>query len=160
VPFVKDVEGSILDMIAAIRSGSAPTNHKASDATWPRDLVHAGPLIVAGQVLMADKGYRAKEFEAFLSSSGITLVRPAMGNEPPRPGQRFLKPFRQIIESVNQTLKAQLDLEREGVPLPASLHGSGNACLHSRRRSGTTKTPGAPCSGPLPLTTTEATPWN
>ena len=32
----------------------------------------------------------------------------------PRPHQRFLRPFRQIIESINQTLKAQLDLERHG----------------------------------------------
>lgn len=87
---------------------------KADERDVAEDLVHAGPPIVAGQVLMADKGYRAKEFEAFLASSGITLVRPAMSNEPCRPGQRFLKPFRQIIESVNQTLKAQLDLERHG----------------------------------------------
>ena len=32
----------------------------------------------------------------------------------PGPGGRYLKAFRQIIESVNQTLKAQLDLERHG----------------------------------------------
>jgi hypothetical protein len=32
----------------------------------------------------------------------------------PRPHQRFLRPFCQIIESVNQTLKTQLDLERHG----------------------------------------------
>jgi hypothetical protein len=31
-----------------------------------------------------------------------------------RPLTQFLKPFRQIIESVNQTFKAQLDLERHG----------------------------------------------
>ncbi|MFV0524097.1 MAG: IS982 family transposase, partial [Acidimicrobiales bacterium] len=30
------------------------------------------------------------------------------------PGTRYLRPFRQIIESINQTLKAQLDLERHG----------------------------------------------
>ncbi|MBK5224700.1 MAG: IS982 family transposase, partial [Acidimicrobiia bacterium] len=42
------------------------------------------------------------------------LIRPALASEKPRPGQRFLRPFRQIIESVNQTLKAQLDLERHG----------------------------------------------
>jgi hypothetical protein len=33
---------------------------------------------------------------------------------PVRPGQRFLRPLRQIIESMNQSLKAQLDLERYG----------------------------------------------
>jgi hypothetical protein len=37
-----------------------------------------------------------------------------MKGEKPRPLQRFLRPFLQIIGSVNQTLKAGLDLERHG----------------------------------------------
>jgi hypothetical protein len=37
-----------------------------------------------------------------------------MGKETPRSGARFLKPLRQIIESINDTLKGQLDLERHG----------------------------------------------
>ena len=69
---------------------------------------------LGGQVLMADKGYRSGELEKALADMGVTLVRPTMKGEPGRPGQCFLKPFRQIIESVNQTLKAQLDLERHG----------------------------------------------
>jgi len=32
-----------------------------------------------------------------------------------------LKPFRQVIESVNQTLKAQLDLERHGGCIPGGV---------------------------------------
>ena len=67
-----------------------------------------------GQVIVADKGYRSKEFEAFLGDHHATLIRPAMAGEAPRPGARFLKPLRQIIESVNDTLKGQLDLERHG----------------------------------------------
>jgi hypothetical protein len=63
---------------------------------------------------MADKGYRSASFETELADAGITLIRPTFGNETPRPHQRLLRPFRQIIESVNQTLKAQLDLERHG----------------------------------------------
>jgi len=47
-----------------------------------------------------------------LNAAGITLIRPATKTEQPRPAQRFLRPLRQIIESVNQTLKAQLSLER------------------------------------------------
>jgi len=47
-----------------------------------------------------------------LCDHGATLIRPSYKNEPARPGQRFLRPLRQIIESINQTLKAQLDLER------------------------------------------------
>jgi Transposase DDE domain len=67
-----------------------------------------------GQTIIADKGYRRASFEAELNTAGITLIRPALRSEPPRPGQRFLRPLRQIIESVNQTLKGQLDLERHG----------------------------------------------
>ncbi len=37
-----------------------------------------------------------------------------MAGEQPRPGAELLKPFRQIIESINDTLKGQLDLERHG----------------------------------------------
>ena len=69
----------------------------------------------AGQVLMGDKGYRSAPFEIELNDAGIILIRPALKSEKQvRPGARFLKPFRQIIESVNQTFKAQLDLERHG----------------------------------------------
>lgn len=67
-----------------------------------------------GQILRADKGYRSVAFEAELNASGVTLIRSAAKKEKPRPGQRYLRPFRQIIESINQTLKAQLDLERHG----------------------------------------------
>ena len=74
-----------------------------------------------GQILMADKGYRSAGFEAELNAHGITMIRPAHKTEQPRPLQRFLKPFRQIIESINQTLKAQLDLERHGGRKPAGV---------------------------------------
>jgi hypothetical protein len=42
------------------------------------------------------------------------MLRPARKGETPRTGQRFFKPLRQIIESVNDTLKGQLDLEHHG----------------------------------------------
>lgn len=74
------------------------------------------------QVLMADKGYRSAAFETELNARGITLIRPAIKSEKTqRPLTNFLKPFRQIIESVNQTLKAQLDLERHGGRKPAGV---------------------------------------
>ena len=76
-------------------------------------LAHAG-LARPGQVIIADKGYRRASFEETLNQAGITLIRPATKGEKPRPGRRFLRPFRQIIESVNNTLKTQLDLERHG----------------------------------------------
>ena len=75
-----------------------------------------------GQVLIADKGYRSASFEAELNARGITLIRPSIRSEKTvRPLARFLKPFRQIIESINQTLKAQLDLERHGGRKPAGV---------------------------------------
>ena len=77
-------------------------------------MIGLGGLDTAGQTLIADKGYRRASFEAERVVAGITLIHPALKSEKPRPGVRYLKAFRQIIESVNQTLKAQLDLERHG----------------------------------------------
>ena len=71
---------------------------------------------------MADKGCRSATFEAELNARGITLIRPTIRSEKAgRPLTRFLEPFRQIIESVNRTLKAQLDLERHGGREPAGV---------------------------------------
>jgi hypothetical protein len=38
-----------------------------------------------------------------------------------RTGQHLLKPLRQVVESVNWTLKGQLDLERHGGRTPAGV---------------------------------------
>jgi hypothetical protein len=73
------------------------------------------------QLLIADKNYFGQAFEAELEQAGIELLRPARKGEPQRPGARFFKPLRQIIESVNQTLKGQLDLERHGARTPAGV---------------------------------------
>jgi len=66
------------------------------------------------QIIIADKGYYGRDFEAGLEDAEIDLLRPARTGEKPRPGQRFFKPLRQVIESVNDTLKGQLDLEGHG----------------------------------------------
>jgi hypothetical protein len=88
---------------------------KTDERDTALDMIALDPeLHRPGQILMADKGYRSATFEADLADAGITLIRPTFGKDKPRPHQRFLRPFRQIIESVNQTLKAQLDLERHG----------------------------------------------
>lgn len=98
----------------------ALTNPKVDERDVAADMIaidarlhRSGP-----QTLIADKGYRSINFEADLAARGITLIRPALKSERPRPLQQFLKPFRQIIESVNQTLKSQLDLERHGGRTP------------------------------------------
>ena len=65
------------------------------------------------QTLMADKGYYGKAFESDLTQLGIDLIRPTRKSDTStRPGQQFLKPLRQIVESIFDTLKDQLDLER------------------------------------------------
>jgi len=64
---------------------------------------------------------RSATFEAELDARGITLIRPAIGSDKTdRPLTRSLEPFRQIIAN-NQTLKAQLDLERHGGRTPAGV---------------------------------------
>jgi hypothetical protein len=44
----------------------------------------------------------------------VRLVRPARTGQTSRAGAPLVKPLRQLIESVNQTFKGQLDLERHG----------------------------------------------
>jgi len=71
-----------------------------------------------GQILIGDKNYYGAAFEAALAAAGIRLLRPARKGEPDPAGTRFFRPLRQIIESVNETFKGQLDLERHGGHTP------------------------------------------
>ena len=85
---------------------------KADEREVCADMIAAARIARPGQTLIADNRYRSKAFEADLNDVGITLLRPATRSEAPRPGAKFLRPLRQIIESINQTLKGQLSLER------------------------------------------------
>jgi hypothetical protein len=88
------------------------------------DLLQIEPDLVAarpGQVLLADKNYYGRQFEQVLAALGVQLLRPARHGEPPRPGASLFKPLRQLIESVNQTFKGQLDLERHGGRTPTGV---------------------------------------
>ncbi|WP_413798339.1 IS982 family transposase [Streptomyces iranensis] len=68
----------------------------------------------SGLLLIADKGFASKEFEADLARQGVMLLRPSFKREKPRSGEPLLKSVRQLIESVNDTLKGQLGLEQHG----------------------------------------------
>jgi len=92
----------------------ALTGAKADERDICLDMLAFTEHDTTGRTLIADKGYRRASFETDLNNAGITLIRPNLKSEPTRPGRRYLKAFRQIIESVNQTFKAQLDLERHG----------------------------------------------
>ena len=90
---------------------------KADEREVLLGMLDADPNLVAAhpnQKLMADKNYYGKAFEGALADAEVELLRPARKGENPRPGRRYFKPFRQVIESINNTLKTQLDLERHG----------------------------------------------
>lgn len=72
-----------------------------------RDLLYSRP----GQTLIGDKSYFGWAFEHELAEYGVTLLRPARKGERERPGAHSFKPLRQVIESINETFKGQLDLE-------------------------------------------------
>ncbi len=67
-----------------------------------------------GLTIIADKGYVSRELDSYLAERGVALLRPSYRNRTPRSGEHLLKPIRQLIESVNATLKGQLDLELHG----------------------------------------------
>ncbi|SCG71279.1 Transposase DDE domain-containing protein, partial [Micromonospora halophytica] len=67
-----------------------------------------------GILLISDKGFASKAFERNLAEQGIELLRPSRKKEKTRYGEATLKKVRQLIESVNDTLKGQLDLEEHG----------------------------------------------
>lgn len=66
----------------------------------------------AGQTLIGDKNYFGRAFEQCLGELGLRLLRPARKGEAQRAGAALFKPLRQVIESINETFKGQLDLER------------------------------------------------
>jgi hypothetical protein len=104
--------------------GFALTGAKADERQTLLSILAADPALVAtrpGQMLIADKNYYGTAFETTLAEAGLTLLRPARHGEPERPGARFFKPLRQVIESINQTFKGQLDLERHGGHTPAGV---------------------------------------
>lgn len=68
-------------------------------------------LDLHGHTIIADKGYAGHDLDATLHGGGIALLRPARKGEPDRPGSHLFKPFRQVIESINATLKTHLDIE-------------------------------------------------
>ena len=114
----------LLCTLGGLPVGFALTGAKADERQTLPGIFEADPGLVAGrpgQMLIADKNYYGASFEAALAGAGLRLLRPARKGEPERPGARFFKPLRQVIESVNQTFKGQLDLERHGGRTPAGV---------------------------------------
>jgi hypothetical protein len=94
------------------------TSHESSATapqpiTNPQVAVRRSPL-KTGVSLISDKGFASKPLERELLDQGIELLRPSRKREKERYGEPMLKKVRQLIESVNDTLKGQLDLEQHG----------------------------------------------
>jgi len=86
----------------------ALANPKADERQVLLDLLAVEPELVAarpGLVILADKGDRNAHTEAALAAQRVKLLRPGFKREAPRAGQALFRPLRQLIESVNATLK-------------------------------------------------------
>ncbi|WP_030914389.1 IS982 family transposase [Streptosporangium amethystogenes] len=93
----------------------ALTGAKANERETLLDLLDAESQLTTerpGQTLIGDKNYFGHEFEQRLAELGVRLLRPARKGEAERSGSQLFKPLRQVIESINETFKGQLDLER------------------------------------------------
>jgi hypothetical protein len=93
----------------------ALTGAKADERETLLDLLAAEPELMParpGQTLIGDKNYFGRDFERQLTELNIRLLRPRRKGEPERAGAGLLKAFRQVIESVNESFKGQLDLEQ------------------------------------------------
>ena len=102
----------------------ALTGAKADERETLRDMLDTAPDVEAshrGQTIIGDKNYYGREFERDLTERHLELLRPARKGEPERAGAHLFKPLRQVIESINQTFKGQLDLERHGGKTPAGV---------------------------------------
>jgi hypothetical protein len=107
----------LLATLHGLPVGFALTGAKADERQVLLSVLATEPGLLddrCSQLLIADKHYYGREFEAALREGGLDLLRPARKGEQPRPGERFFRPLRQTIESIFDTFKGQLDLEAHG----------------------------------------------
>jgi hypothetical protein len=81
-------------------------------------LLEANPI--EGATIICDKGFAGADFEAAVRELRALLLRPSRSDEPDRPNPP-IGWIRQRIESIINTLKDQLLLERHGARTPAGL---------------------------------------
>ncbi|GAA3513670.1 hypothetical protein FHR32_000809 [Streptosporangium album] len=97
---------------------------KADERDTLLGMLDEAPELLAGhpkQTIIGDRNYYGRAFERAVADRELTLLRPARKGEPDRAGAQLFRPLRQVIESINQTFKGQLDLERHGGRTPAGV---------------------------------------
>jgi Transposase DDE domain len=91
----------------------APANEPEREvAAALLDRMHANGSLQGFEVIIGDKGFAGEEFEQIVSSLAAEFLRPDRKGEQPRVGS--LGGVRQWIESIIDTTKGQLNLERHG----------------------------------------------
>jgi Transposase DDE domain len=100
--------------------GYALAGAKADERQVLLAILNSDPDLAAllpGQVIIADKNYYGHDFQTALGGAGLSLLRPARHGEPERPGTRFFRPLRQVIELT----AAIWHNDRTGQPVKRSL---------------------------------------
>jgi len=77
-------------------------------------------VLRGGETIVCDKGYAGREFARAVAALGARVARPARTDEPATSRPRLGR-IRQRIESVFQTFKDLLSLERHGGRTPQGL---------------------------------------
>ena len=72
-----------------------------------------------GETVIADKGYAGAEFKAAAAELGATIIRPNRKTEPRQ--AHVISGVRQCVESIIQSTKGTLGLERHGARTPHNL---------------------------------------
>lgn len=107
----------LLCTLSGLPIAFALTGAKADERQILLGMFETEPELVTSrphQTIIGDKHYFGRDFEQALTESDLELLRPARKGEAERRGAHLFKPLRQVIESINQTFKGQLDLERHG----------------------------------------------
>ena len=141
----------------------ALTNAKTDEREVLVDLVTLQPDMFHhpdGLILVVNKGYRDRDTETWLNDSGITVVRPAYRTQPARPGRGLLRAVRQSIESVNETFKSQLNLEKARRPDHHRRRRPGPATRPRPDRRDLAQLEHRPTDHAIPSRLRPLTPWN
>jgi hypothetical protein len=93
---------------------------------WTCSMPNRNSSPLPGQTLIGEKNYFGSDFEHQLAEQGIRLLRPTRKGESERPEAELFTPLRQVIESVNETFKGQLNLEQHGTTTRAD----SPSCAH------------------------------